>query len=78
MTWKKGGWTYLLTTYLLLLQRKRLKKAGGRLLDSIPTQERERLEGRALRLATQYRSMSLIFLATPFRWRPLSFQKDFH
>ena len=32
----------------------------------------------ALRLDTQYRSMSLIFLATPFRWRPLSFQKDFH
>ena len=30
------------------------------------------------RLATLYRSMSLIFLATPFRWRPLSFQKDFH
>ena len=31
-----------------LLQRKRLKKAGGRPLDSIPTQERERLERRAL------------------------------
>ena len=31
-----------------------------------------------VRLDTQYRSMSLIFLATPFRWRPLSFQKDFH
>ena len=33
---------------------------------------------RGVRLATLYRSMSLIFLATPFRWRPLSFQKDFH
>ena len=33
-----------------LLQRKRLKKAGGRPLDSIPTQERERLEHNTTRM----------------------------
>ena len=67
-----GGEDEVTERYVKFLDRNCLTESD------IPASQGQSVGGRRVRLATQYRSMSLIFLATPFRWRPLSFQKDFH